>query len=492
MSATRKSPGKRDSQPAAPAPARADAGDGATVGTFHWSAKEDRLEWSPELCLIAGQSLEHRPATLETMLGCVHPDERERARQCLDQALHDHEPFRLRTRLVRPDGAERVVECVGSVDVDDQGNATGVHGVCVDVTDAPVAESVENADTPFRMLVSQIKDYAIFMLDPSGNIVSWNEGARRIKGYSAEDIIGRSMSTFYTPDDAASGHPAELLRIARADGRVEEEGWRVRKDGSRFWADVVITALRDESGKLRGFGKVTRDLTERREGELALAELSARLLELQDDERRRISRELHDSTSPLLTGLMSRLHAARQRAKGDAGVSSLIDDAISSAEATTTVIRSVAALLHPPLLDESGLLASLRWYAKALSGRRDFKVELDFPPTLERFNHDVEIALFRMVQESLGNVFQILGARQARVQIRLKEGTLSLLIEAEDTPSGSLAELRSGRGDLGIAVAGMRERMRKLGGKLLLGSEGGRMSISISLSLADMPRASRG
>lgn len=116
----------------------------------------------------------------------------------------------------------------------------------------------------FESLVHAVRDYAIFMLDAQGRVQSWNLGARAIKGYAPEEIIGRSFETFYTPEDRASGHPQELLARAREDGRVEELGWRVRKDGSRFFADVVITALRDERGELIGYGKVTRDLTEKR------------------------------------------------------------------------------------------------------------------------------------------------------------------------------------------------------------------------------------
>ena len=105
------------------------------------------------------------------------------------------------------------------------------------------------------------------MLDPSGRVATWNAGAEQIKGYRAEEVIGKDLSIFYTPEDAARGRPRTLLDAALAEGRVEDEGWRVRKDGSRFWADVVITALRDPDGTLRGFGKVTRDLTARKEAE---------------------------------------------------------------------------------------------------------------------------------------------------------------------------------------------------------------------------------
>ena len=116
----------------------------------------------------------------------------------------------------------------------------------------------------FRLLVGSVRDYAIFMLDPQGNVATWNAGAERIKGYRADEIIGRHFSSFYPVEDARAGKCERLLNLALTEGRVEDEGWRVRKDGTKFWADVVITALRDADGTLVGFGKVTRDLTERR------------------------------------------------------------------------------------------------------------------------------------------------------------------------------------------------------------------------------------
>ena len=127
-----------------------------------------------------------------------------------------------------------------------------------------VASQLRTSEERFRLLVDGVKDYAIFLLDPAGHISSWNQGAERIKGYKAEEIIGRHLSTFYQPEDVAAGHPAIELVEAEQQGRVEAEGWRVRKDGTLFWASVVITALRDDAGRLRGFAKVTRDVTERK------------------------------------------------------------------------------------------------------------------------------------------------------------------------------------------------------------------------------------
>jgi PAS domain S-box-containing protein len=128
----------------------------------------------------------------------------------------------------------------------------------------------------FQLLVEQAKDYALFVLDPEGRIMSWNTGAQRIKGYAPEEIIGRHFSTFYTREAVESGWPAHELKVARAEGRFEDEGWRVRKDGSRFWASVVLTALRDEHGRLLGFSKITRDLTDRKLYEEALRQSEER------------------------------------------------------------------------------------------------------------------------------------------------------------------------------------------------------------------------
>src|SRR5579859_1212411 len=128
----------------------------------------------------------------------------------------------------------------------------------------------------FRLLVDRVVDYAIFLLTVEGRVASWNAGAERVKLYSADEAIGRSFEMFYTPEDRAAGRPARLLELARLHGRVEDEGWRVRKDGTRFWADVVITALNDEAGQLRGFAKVTRDLTARRAAEESLRQSEQR------------------------------------------------------------------------------------------------------------------------------------------------------------------------------------------------------------------------
>jgi PAS domain S-box-containing protein len=148
-------------------------------------------------------------------------------------------------------------------------------------------------DAQFRLLVETVSDYAIYLLDTSGRVVSWNAGAERIKGYAAREIMGRHFSLFYPSEEREAGTPERMLEQARREGRITAQGWRVRKDGTRFLANVVITALYDDHGELRGFGKVTRDITDRKRAERELAAATAEV------ERQRLRRmhalEIHDN-----------------------------------------------------------------------------------------------------------------------------------------------------------------------------------------------------
>ncbi len=169
---------------------------------------------------------------------------------------------------VRKDGSCFWANVVITALRDASGEVRGFLKVTRDMTDRKQAEEkLRLSEERFRLMVESVKDYAIFMLDPRGRVATWNEGAQRLKGYTAEEIIGQHFSRFYPQEAIERGWPEEELRRAMAEGRIEDEGWRLRKDGSRFWANVVITAVRDPNGALLGFAKVTRDLTERKQAE---------------------------------------------------------------------------------------------------------------------------------------------------------------------------------------------------------------------------------
>lgn len=193
----------------------------------------------------------------------------------------------------------------------------------------------------FRLLVASVVDYAIFVLSPDGRVQTWNEGAQRIKGYAAEEIIGRHFSLFYTQEDRQDGKPMRGLGIATAAGRWEDEGWRVRKDGTRFWASVVLTALHDADGRLIGFAKVTRDLTERRRAEDERAGLLA---------RERMAREATEAALDQVQAIQAVTEAALAHLALDDLLPELLGRIRSLLEADTAAI-----LLHDPA--EPGTLA---------------------------------------------------------------------------------------------------------------------------------------
>jgi PAS domain S-box-containing protein len=185
------------------------------------------------------------------------------------------------TLLIAKDGTERAIDDSAAPIRNEKGEIAGVVLVFRDVTERRQAEqTLRESEERFRLLVEGAQDYAIFMLDPQGNIASWNAGAERIKGYRAAEIIGQHFSIFYPVEAIEARWPQQELEIAEAEGRFEDEGWRLRKDGSRFWANVVITAVRDKNGTLKGFSKITRDLTERMQKEAQVRESESRFRRL--------------------------------------------------------------------------------------------------------------------------------------------------------------------------------------------------------------------
>lgn len=360
--------------------------------------------------------------------------------------------------------------------------------------DSPVSRRHQSEAQQFRLLVEQVQDYAIFMMDPQGRISTWNAGAEHIKGYTAAEIIGRPYSTFFLPEDVASGKPQKILATAARDGKAEHEGWRVRKDGSRFWVHALVTAIHDEDGKLLGFSKITRDVTERmrhnealqkeiaekeqaREelvrSENSLRQLSLELLRTQDEERRRIGREMHDSIGQYLSALKMKLGLLETRNPNlDPQSQRDLQQCVTVLEECVREVRTISYLLYPPMLEEMGLKSAINWYVDGFTQRSGIKVNFNAPDSLERPSRDIELALFRVLQESLTNVHKHSGASRVDIQLSRENGAIHLNVR--DYGRGLPAAIASGRQPqsslFGVGLRGMNERVLQLGGRLALSS----------------------
>jgi PAS domain S-box-containing protein len=337
----------------------------------------------------------------------------------------------------------------------------------------------------FRLFVESVQDYAIFTIDSTGHITSWNVGAQRIKRYAASEVLGKHFSMFFPEEDARGGKPQRLLEKAVGEGRTEDEGWRLRKGGEKFWAQVTITAIRDASGRLIGFGKVTRDLTERmlaqrslldsqrklHDSEKSLRALSLHLLRMQDEERRRIGREIHDSLGQYLVALKMKL---------DGMIASGAEDQNSATECSRLVeecvkeVRTISYLLYPPMLEEVGLRSAIPWYLDGFSKRSGIKTSFEITPEFKRLARDTELVLFRVLQEGLTNVQRHSGSETA--DVRLLQNNETVVLELSDGGKGMTATELAGygpdwTGSPGVGLRGMSERLRQIGGSLEIDSD---------------------
>jgi len=385
---------------------------------------------------------------------------------------------------IRKDGSRFWANVTITAIRDASGGLIGFGKVTRDLTERRRTEvALRRSEERSRLFVDAVQDYAIFMLDPEGCVSTWNTGAERIKGYKASEIIGQHFSRFYPEEDVRAGKPAWELDVATKEGRFEDEGWRVRKDGSKFWANVIITPVRDGAGDLLGFSKVTRDVTERmvaqkslqeskkrlQESEKSLRDLALHLLRTQDEERRQIGREIHDSLGQYLSVLKMKLDSmssAPATAEESTQCANIVEECVKE-------VRTISYLLYPPMLEEMGLKSAIPWYLDGFSKRSGIDTTFQVSDDFERLSRDAELVLFRVLQESLTNVQRHSGSKTADIHIARTDNAVTLLVtdRGKGLPTAILEQgTQDWMGSLGVGLRGMSERLRQLGGALEISS----------------------
>lgn len=375
--------------------------------------------------------------------------------------------------------------------------------------------ALSESERRFRMMVESVVDYAIVMLNGDGRVASWNAGAQRIHGYGADEIVGQHLSRFYSREDVARGKPELELREASAEGRFEEEGWRVRRDGSTFWASVVVTAVRDDGGRLLGFAKITRDLTERNrvEAELIRAKVAAeKASEAKSQFLANMSHELRTPLNSLL--ILARLLADNAEANltpkqvqfaqtilgSGIDLLALINDLLDLAKIESGAITRLN--VAPARLAEVAEELERSFRQLALDRRIEFRISLD--PALPMLIHTDIARLKQVLKNLLANAFKFtkegsvslsIGPSRpgwvafavADTGIGIPPNKQLLIFEAFQQADGSTSRQYGGTG-LGLSIS--RELTRLLGGELRLESAPGRGS-TFTLYMPLMPDAAK-
>jgi PAS domain S-box-containing protein len=316
---------------------------------------------------------------------------------------------------------------------------------------------------------------AIVAIETSGSICLWNAQAEQLFGWSRGEALGLTLTDTIIPERMHEAHRHGMRRYLESGGRTIL-GRRIElvarhRDGHEFPVELSVSPIK--VGEHLMFFASIRDITARKEAERSLREMTGHLLEVQDEERRAIGRELHDSTAQTLSALSMNLGMFEDVFPdlGSEGAR-LVQDCCRLLESAMSEVRTVSYLLHPPMLDELGLVAALRWYAHGFKQRTKIEVMLDLPPELPRLAKEQELAVYRLVQEGLGNIHRHSGSATARIGLIYQADRVQLEISdsGRGLPAGVLDDLAHGGSTLGVGLAGMRERARLLGGSLELAS----------------------
>jgi PAS domain S-box-containing protein len=315
--------------------------------------------------------------------------------------------------------------------------------------------SLRSSEERLGLLIESVRDYAILMLDTDGNIVTWNQGAQRLLGYSAEEIVARHFECLYPPEEAARGKPAEAMATAAEKGTWQDEGARLRKDGTQIWVATVLTALWDEEDELQGYSKVIHDLTARRR-------LEHELLNAEERQQWRIGQDLHDALGQDLTGIAF-LCKELEDALAARGVAESSEAAriVRYANQATLRARALARGLCPVDLAAEGLMGALKQLAEGLAEVFAVACEFQCPQPVLVHDEDAALHLYRIAQEATSNAVKHGQPRQ--VTIRLGAAGERVVLEVLDDGKG-IDPAAAGRSGMGIAL--MNYRARAIGGAL--------------------------
>jgi PAS domain S-box-containing protein len=439
---------------------------------------------------IDGNSIETNLAT-QRMLGYselelkqmpnsqyTHPDDAHLSWDMFRElAEGKRDRYQLEKRYIRKDGQIVWGRLTESLVRNQNGEPQYAVAMMEDITDRKRAEeALRESEARFRAVFEKA-GIGIALIDMHGRPVESNPALLKMLGYGKQELAQMAFTEYTHPSDVQADCDlfAELVEGKRDQYQLEKRFYR--KDGEVVWGELTASVVRDQNGDPSYAVGMVEDITERKRAEAALRQLSGRILRLQDEERRRIARELHETTAQSLAALAMNLSVVKDAAPDlSARARACLSESLELAEKCSREVRSVSYLLHPPLPDEAGLGSALRWFIDGYTQRTGIHVDLEVPPGLTRLPGDVELALYRVVQEGLTNIRLHSGSKKARVclECRPDQAVLTVADEGRGMPPGLLERMGRHGGELGVGIPGMRERIRQLGGQLeiVTGSKG--------------------
>lgn len=466
-----------------------------------WNAGAQRIfEFTPEEAI--GQ-----PITI-----IIPPELHDEERQIIKRLRNGERIEHYETVRVTKSGKKMNISLTVSPMKDSTGRIVGASKIARDVTESKrIERALREGEARLRAAFSQTYSFLI-LLSPDGTIIEVNRAALEASGLEREEAIGRKFWDFWRsrlPDEAASLKNS-VGRAARGE-LVQEECYYSLTDGTPRFAHRTLSPVLDDAGNLVMIVATGLDLTEQKElreklearvkqrtQELeeknavlleqaeTVRELSGRLLRAQDEERRRIARDLHDSSGQILVAVQMNLTPIEEEArKMNAEFANGIRDSIDLVEQLSKELRTVSYLLHPPLLDEAGLPSALRWYAQGFAERSKIDVQLDLSPELGRLPREMEMTMFRIVQECLTNIHRHSGSKEAT--IRVARSAQGVCLQIQDKGRGMLVSNNGGSSlklaKAGVGIQGMRERVKQLGGQLEIQSSENGTVVTASLPI---------
>jgi two-component system CheB/CheR fusion protein len=359
---------------------------------------------------------------------------------------------------------------------DEAGNMTGISKIARDLTSRKQTQkALRDSEERLDLVMKSVIDYAIITTDVNGLITGWNPGAKKMFGYTLDEILGKTADVIFTPEDRKKGVPQKEMKKAATEGRAEDERWHLRKDGSRFYVSGVTSPLKD--GDLRGFVKIARDQTEKLKAEAAVRdkEMLQRLVAAQEDERQRIARDLHDQLGQQMTALRLNLEALKNSCGDNKTLIKEVEKTQKHAKQMDSDVSFLAWELRPTALDDLGLRAALGNFVKEWS--RNYGIAAEFHTARVRRTRlipEIEINIYRIAQEALNNILKHAQAKHASVLFEFRKDQVVLIVEDDGVGFDPEANMAVGRSGKGLGLIGMQERAALVGGAVEIESSPGK------------------